>query len=155
MKEETIKHKGWYVSQLENGRYLLYYDRDIIGKTGGLIEINVNIFNEAKKEQANLSELFKKYNLDSLKKIYSIKKSGTYKSAVNTPDKYYGQAYIVSHENGKYFIEYLLAYHGGGSRKFEINKEIFEYSRNDKISIKNILDMFNLHHLDVSENDVK
>ena len=154
MKEETIKHNGWYVSQLENGRYLLYYDRGIIGENGGLIEINANIFNEAKKEQANLSEIFEKYNLAGLKKIYSII-AGTYLSEVDTPDKYFGQAYKVTHEKDNYYIEYLLAYHGSGSRKFEINKEIFYYARNDKLSVKDILDKFNLHYLDVPENDVK
>src|SRR5690554_437847 len=125
MKEKVIKHKGWYVSQLENGRYLLYYDRGIVSETGGLIEINANIYNEAKKEQAELRNIFEKYNLYNFKKVYSVVKGETYPPPVNTPNKYYGQAYIVTNENERYYFEYLLAYHGGGSRKFVVTKEIF------------------------------
>jgi hypothetical protein len=154
MKEEIIKHKGWYVSQLENGRYLLYYDCGIVSETGGLIEINATIYNEAKKEQSELKNIFEKYNLYNFKKVYSVVKGETYSSPVNTPDKFHGQAYIVSHDGGKYYLEYLLAYHGGGSRRFEISKEIFEYARNDEITIKEILKKFNLHHLDDPDNDV-
>ncbi|HEX2969729.1 MAG TPA: hypothetical protein VHO46_11570 [Bacteroidales bacterium] len=155
MRIETIKKEGWEISRFDDGRFLLVYERNIIDENGGGIEINAEIYNEAKTTNINLPELFTKYKLKDCKKIFSIIKGETYPPPVNTSNKYYGQAYIVTHEGDKYYFEYLLAYHGGGIRKFEITKEIFEYAQNDKLTITDILDKFNLHHLDVPENDVK
>jgi hypothetical protein len=154
---KTIDSKNfinWKIEAYDNGAFILTYEQAVIEKDGACIVISEEVYNEAKKEELSLAELFEKYSLQNCKKLFSITSPPVYAKPVNTPDKHHGQAYFVTKENGRYYFQYMKS-RGVGDRKFEITEEIFEYAKNNDVGVYNIIDKFNLHHLDVPENDVK
>jgi hypothetical protein len=149
-------NNGWEVKKQENGTGLLHVTPlpNSIFKKEQFIIISEATMKAIEKGERNIHILFKKYNLH--KQIIQWKKE-TYskKSRINTPTKFYGKDFIVTQEGDKYFLEYQLARHGGGSRKFEISKEIYEDARKGDKSLSELFEKYNLYRFDVPENDVK
>ena len=152
---EEYYHIGWKVLKTNNDKYGLFYDIDILGEKGALIEISEEVFIEAKEPNCSLSELFEKFDLSKNKVLYRIRPPVKLKPHKNTPTKFYGGGYIVEKIDHKYFLSYQLASHGGGSRRFEINEKIYLYARNSKITITDIFKKFDLYKYDIPENDEK
>jgi len=116
------------------------------------VEITKEIFEEVKAGQCKVSELFKKFNLSKFIIKWGESKSSQMKRE-NTENKFFGRGFITSKEGSKYFLEYQLARQGGGSRKFQINKEVYEDSRRGNITTSELLKKHNLFHLDNPNND--
>lgn len=154
VRKEIIRD-GWEISQSKTGNYLLRYDYDVLGGNGALIRISEEVYQEAKKEGTNLKDLFVKYELHKNEKIYSIGKPIRLKPKQNTEAKYYGRGFLAEKVGDKYFLDYEMARHGGGSRRFEISKEVYEAARTGKYITTDLIKKYDLYHLDVSENDVK
>jgi hypothetical protein len=157
MDRKIYEHNGWKVIATKNGKFGLSYDSHILTEDtlGALIEINEDVFNAACNPDIELKDLFEKYNLYENKVLYKLKKVILTKTKENTPIKFYGGDFIVTQEGEKYFLKYLLSCQGGGSRKFEISKEIYEDARKGDKSTSDLFKKYNLYHLDVPENDVK
>jgi hypothetical protein len=152
---KRYKHIGWEVIQTTNNKYSLFYEPGVIGETGALIEISSEVFEEASKEGVSLKNLFDKYSLENNKVLLKTGTPVKLEKAKSTSDKFYGRGFIATQEENKYFLEYQLARHGGGSRKFEITKEIYEDARQGDKSTSDLFKKYNLYHLDLPENDVK
>jgi len=153
MKYERIKYDRWEITKTEEGQFSLFYEPGIIEETGALIKINEEVFNAAKKG-VTLKELYKEFSLYNNERLYTVGKPVTPPSKINTANQFYGRGFIATQEGNKYFLEYQLARHGGGSRKFEITKEIYEDARKGDKSTSDLFKKYNLYHLDVPENDV-
>lgn len=151
---DTKKFENWKVKAYDDGSFILTYERGVIAEDGACIIISEEVFEEAKKGEISLAALFEKYSLQNCKKLYTITLPPDYPQPVNTYDKHHGCAYIVTRENGRYYFQYMKS-RGVGDRKFEITEEIFEYAKNNDVGVYNIIEKYNLHHLDVPENDVK
>ena len=155
MKLQAIIKKGWKIT-CDGEYFCLTYSPNVIGENGAMYLVNENVYERALDPNIDLKQLIDEFNIFSnFKKVYDIKQPIKVLLKENSDLIHYGLDYVVTKEGLFFFIEYQLARHGGGSRKFEITTEIFEYARNDKLSVKDILDKFNLHHKDVPENDVK
>jgi|SRR5690554_204805 len=153
-----MKNKNeWEVSKTKNGFYLLEIKPDIIGEYGAIYKIDNIIYEFAQNKDVDLTILLDTFDiLNSCEKITSIKKIvPNINQRINTPTKYYGKGFIVTKENNKYYIMYQLALHGGGNRKFEISKEIYQDAKTGKYSTADIFKKYNLYHLDIPENNVK
>lgn len=151
----VIKFKGWDLISTKNGKHSIFYDAGIIGETGGMIYISEEVYNDAKSGNLDLKSLFDKYNLYNSKHLTkSIKVSLNTSKHSNTPNKYYGRGLIATDEDGRYFMEYQKAAHGGGSRKIEITEEVYRDIRLNDLGATEVLRKYNLYHLDVPENDV-
>lgn len=147
---------GWIVTKKTDELAILH----VIPREGSLfrkeqfISIPDDIFNEIKTGERRIKELFRKYNLHNLifqwdrEPITSIKNE-------NTQNEFYGIDFLVTQEGERFFIEYELSQHGGGHRKFEITKGIYEDARKGDKSTSDLFKKYNLYHLDVPENDVK
>ncbi len=148
------KYPNWEIEAYDNGTFVLTYERGLISADGACIVISQDVFNEAKKGELSLAALFDKYCLHDCKILYSITSPPDYPKPVNTPDKHHGHAYFVTRENGRYYFQYMKS-RGVGDRKFEITEEIFEYAKNNDVGVYDLIEKYNLYHLDVPENDVK
>jgi len=146
---------GWLVYEDNKGKGILIVEplENSLFRQHKVIELPDAIFNDIKNGMTEIKELFQKHKLHNLIVKWETIKP-TDKRFVNTETKYYGRGYNVYKEGNKYYLILQLSSHGGGSRKIEINKEVFEYAQNDKLIAQDILDKFNLHHLDVPDNDV-
>ena len=154
-RSEVYNHIGWKVIKTVNDKYSLYYERNVIGEDGALIRISEEVFKEAKDPNCNLPDLFKKYELEKSKVLLTQGHPIKLKSYKNTKNKFFGNGYIVENIEGKYYLRYQLARHGGGSRKFEINKKIYLYARNSEIGTTDLFKKFDLYKYDIPENDEK
>lgn len=157
MSRKIYEHDGWKVIATSNNKYGLSYESFVIdeGTLGALIEINEEVFNAACNPNIKLKDLFDKYNLYDNKVLLRLGKENTLVKKENSPTKFYGKGFIATQEGDKYFLEYQLARHGGGSRKFEITKEVYEDARTGKHSTTELFKKYKLYYLDVPENDVK
>jgi hypothetical protein len=152
----VIKFNGWDLISTKNGKYSIFYEAGLIGETGGMVYISEEIYNDAKNGNIDLKSLFDKYNLYDYRHIGKSKKVSLDPTNYrNTPIKYYGRGLIATDENGRYFMKYQKATHGGGSRKIEISKQAYEDIRVDDLSASEVIIKYNLRHLDIPENDVK
>jgi len=145
---------GWELIESRNG-YGLRYEPGIIGPTGALIKISKEVYTGAKEGKISLIELFKKYSLDKCEVVYQISETIITKPKLSTSTKFYGKGFIVEEVNNKYYLTYQLASHGGGARKFEIEREIYEEARKGYHTTSSIFKKYNLYHLNVPENDVE
>ena len=128
-QREYILDNGWIVSKeadnlailhvtpLPNSIFRIYQD----------IKLPNNILKDIEAGERSISKLFKKHKLHTL--IIKWGKPKTIIPEENTPIKYFGKGFIVTQEDEKYFIEYLLSIQGGKSRKFEITRAIYEAAR--------------------------
>lgn len=157
MKNKVYNHNGWKVISTDNGKYGLSYESFILDENtlGAMIEINEEVFNAACNPNVKLKDLFVRFDLYQNNVLYNLGERVTITKSKNTPTKYYGKGFIVTKENNKYYIMYQLAQHGGGNRKFEISKEIYQDARTGKYSTADIFKKYNLYHLDIPENNVK
>lgn len=154
MKFKTIKKTGWKVT-CDNGVFYLTYLPGVVGELGASYQVNEEIYKKALDENIELIQLIEEFDIiKKFHKVYDIKRPEL-PFRENTPTKYYGRGFIATKEDNKYFLEYQLARHGGGSRRFEITKEVYEEARTGKYSNSELFKKYNLYHLDVPENDVK
>jgi hypothetical protein len=152
---EYILDNGWIVYEDDSGKGFLHVEplQNSLFKRSKIVQLPDNIFKDIKSGLISIKELFQKHNLHNL--IIEWETPAANDRFVRTETQYYGRGYNVCVEKNKYYLLIQLSSHGGGSRKFEITQEVFEYAQNDSLTVKDILDRFNLHHLDVPENDVK
>jgi hypothetical protein len=155
---EEYNHVGWRVFKTKNDKYALEYERDLLGEEGALISISEVVFNEAKAPNCNLSDLFRKYNLDTCKVLLRIGKPVKLSNSnnnKNTRNKFYGRGYIVEKTDKGFFLRYQLDIHGGGIREFEISEKIYLYARDTNLSTTDLFKKFDLYKYDILENDIK
>jgi hypothetical protein len=152
---KPVKRDGWKITC--DGEYIcLTYSPDVLGEFGAAYLVNEEVYKRALDPDIGLKQLIKEFNIFSnFKKIYDIKKPLKLSPKESTPTKFYGRGFIAAQEGEKYFLEYQLARHGGGSRKFEISKEIYEDARKGDKSTSDLFKKYNLYHFDIPENDVK
>ncbi len=129
-------------------------ENDILFRKERTEEISEEIFRIVKAGEHRVSQLCYNYNL--LDFIITWGKPVFPKpiKIINTEDKFYGKDFIATKEGEKYFLEYLLSRHGGGSRKFEISKEIYYDARTGCKSTSDLFKKYNLYDKDIPENDV-
>lgn len=152
----TIKREGWSIRSSESGHFFLEYLAGIVGELGATYVVTDEIYNYAKNETVTLRDLLEKYDVENTcKKLYDIGKPQRGFKIPNTDTTYSNGDLIATIEGERFFLEYQLARHGGGSRKFEITKEIYEEARTGKYKTSDLFKKYNLYHLDVPENDVK
>lgn len=155
MKFKAIKKEGWKITH-DGEQFYLTYLPDILGKEGASYKVNNTIYQRVLNSDISLKQLITEFDVFSnFKKVYDIKRPPKLPQKENTATKYYGGDFIATQEGYKYFLEYQLARHGGGSRKFEISKEIYEDARKGDKSTSDLFKKYNLYHLDVPENDVR
>ncbi|RIV70615.1 hypothetical protein [Flagellimonas aequoris] len=156
--KEEYNHIGWRIIKTKNDKYALEYERDVLGEEGALISISEEVFHAAKEPNCDLTDLFRKYNLDNCKVLIRIGKPvnlANPKARKNTHNKFYGRGYIVEKTDKGFFLNYQLDRHGGGMREFEINERIYLFARNSNLSTSDILKKFDLYKYDIPENDIK
>jgi hypothetical protein len=155
MKFKTIKKDGWKITHDGENFYLTYLP-DILGELGASYQVNEDIYQKVLNSDIALKQLMFEFDIAStFKKIYDIRKPPNIINRGSTATNYYSHDFILTREGEKYFIEYQLAQHGGGSRKFEITKEIYEDAHKGDKSTSDLFKKYNLYHLDVPKNDVK
>lgn len=148
-----IKREGWSVKHYGEN-FFLKYSTGIIEEKGAVYVVNKKIYDKVKNSSITLEELFKKYDiLSKFKKICSIGEERTGFVIPNTDTRYGNGDFIVADENGVYFIEYQCSGHGGGSRKFEINEQIYKEARTGKFSTSDLFKRYNLYRFDIPENN--
>jgi hypothetical protein len=157
-----INTNGWTVTKQKNGTGLLH----IIPETNSVfceerfVTLTSEMMTDIENGMTNINDLALKYKIytwicfDAPDSI-GEKVIPNPRPKINTENCYQGADFFVIHEEGKYYLEYLLARQGGGERKFEISKEIYEDARKGKMSSSDIFRKYNLYHLDIPENDVK
>jgi len=157
MSKKIYAHDGWRVIGIKNGKFGLSYDSNVLAADtlGAIIEINEIVFNAACDPNIGLKDLFDQFNLYNNKVIAHLGEKTTLIKKTNTINKYYGRGFIAIKEGNKYFLKYILSRQGGGSRKFEISKEIYDDAREGDKSTSDLFKKHNLYHLDVPENDEK
>ncbi|MEM6814417.1 MAG: hypothetical protein AAF600_08490 [Bacteroidota bacterium] len=154
-KKEYILDNGWIVSKQPAEAPILHVTPlpNSIFRVRDDLELPNDIYRDIAEGERSIKELFKKHKLHNL-----IIKWGEPRKVLpkdNSPAKFYGRGFIVTQEDNKYFLDYQLARQGGGSRKFEISKEIYEEARTGKYATSDLFKKYNLYHLDIPENDVK
>lgn len=157
MPRKVYEHNGWKVIATNNDKFGLSYDSYVLDEStlGAMIEIDEEVFDAACNPDIQLKDLFDRYNLYDNKVLLRLGGKTTLVKQENTPTKFYGRGFIATQEGDKFYLKYQLARHGGGSRKFEISKEIYKDARTGKFSTSDLFRKYNLYHLDVPENDVK
>ena len=155
MAYATIKKSGWKVTH-DGGVFYLTYLPDKIGELGATYVVNKEVYERALDNEVGLMQLINEFNIiQNFKKVYDIKKPPEKPLRQNTSIKFYGKDFITTQEGDKYYLMYQLGRHGGGHRKFEITKEIYEDAQKGDKSTSDLFKKYNLYHLDVPENDVK
>ncbi len=154
-KKVYILDNGWVVSNRSDNKPILHVTplSNSIFRVHQDIELPDFVYKDIVKGERRIKELFKKHHLHNL--IIKWGEPGKIAPKENTPTKFYGKGFIATQEGNQYFLEYQLARHGGGSRKFEISKEIYDNARQGNMSTSDLFKKYNLYHLDVPENDVE
>lgn len=156
MKNQYKLDNGWIVEKKDTDVPILHVTPipNTLFRKHQDVEIDDEIFKAISGGEREVQTLFKKYKLHKI----IIENGGVEVKPnvklMNTPTKFYGGGFIVTQEEGKYYLDYQLSRHGGGSRKFEITKEIYEDARTGKYSLSDLFKKYNLYHLDVPGNDV-
>lgn len=155
MKKPALKRDGWKVTH-DGDNYFLTYSPGLIGELGACYKVNAELYDTVNSNDFSLEQILTDFNVKStFEKAYNLKPPPSLPIRKNTLTKYYGGGFIVTDEGGKYFLDYQLARHGGGSRKFEISKEAYLDARSGNYKTSELFKKYNLYHLDVPENDVK
>lgn len=145
---------GWVVEKTPNGGILHVTPlTNSIFRVNLDIELPYNVLKDIENGELEIKELFRKHKLHNL--IIQWGKTKTIEPKKNTSTKFYGRGFIATLEEGKYYFMYQLARQGGGSRKFEITKTIYDDIRLNDYGTSDLFKKYNLYHLDVPENDVK
>lgn len=153
---KKIEKEGWCIIPSDSNTFFLRIEAGIIGKMGAIYVVNKEIYNEVNNSSITLEQLINEYNiLSDFKKLFDVSEEKKGFTIPNTDTRYGNGDFIVTNENGVYFIEYQLSGHGGGSRKFKITKEIYDEARTGKFSTSDLFKKHNLYHLDIPENNVK
>lgn len=86
---------------------------------------------------------------------YSLKK-GLYPKipSKDYPSEINRSGYIVFKKGDKFFIQYQLARHGGGERKFQISEEIYNFIVVNNVRLEDVFKKFKLYDKDILQNDV-
>jgi hypothetical protein len=151
-----IQREDWCIKQYDHDFYLEYRP-STIEKLGASYVVNKKIYDEVKNSAITLEQLIKKYDiLNKFEKLYSFEEGLTGDNIPpNTETFYCNGSFIVTDENGEYYIEYQLSRQGGGSRKFKINKQIYDDARTGNFATTDLFIKYNLYQFDIPENDVK
>lgn len=161
MTNNKVKHIEYEISDRGKGLYVLQYLDGVLAEEGAALEVSKAVFDYAMENSVSLRELFDQFELHNNKVLYKIGKPiSNYGVSGKTSDNqgnetHHGAGYFVTNENDKYYLNYQLARHGGGTGRFEISKEIFLYAKREGVSTRDIFDKFDLAHLDVEENYIK
>lgn len=157
MKDKYKLDNGWVVEKNETDVPVLHVTpvSNTLFRKHQDVEIDNEIFKAISEGEREVKNLFKKYKLHKIIIENGAEEVRPNVKLMNTPTKFYGRGFIITQEGTKYYLEYQLARQGGGSRKFEISKEIYAQARTGKYSTSDLLKKYNLYHLDVPENDVK
>lgn len=107
------------------------------------VDIPCEFFEVVRQGVNDVQILAKEYNLYK----YAIKWSKPKKTPKkeNTATKYYGRGWIVEKTDDKYFLDYLLGGHGGGSERIEITEEIYLDARTGEYSLTDLFKKYNLY----------
>jgi hypothetical protein len=148
---------GWIVTQKNSEDAILHVlpiPNSLFGKEQDVIIPNT-IFEDIQSGEKRIKELFRKHKLHDV--IFQSDKSKFINPSVNknTKCRFFGVGFLLTKEKKSYFLEYELAKQGGGHRKIEISKVIYEEAKTGQYSISDLFKKYNLYHLDISENDVK
>ncbi|MBL4560323.1 MAG: hypothetical protein JKX79_05005 [Labilibaculum sp.] len=146
---------GWTVTKNENGVAVLHVTpiEGSLFRKEQFVNIPDDVFNDIRDGEREIKELFRKFKLHNL--IFQWEREPVVsKKYENTEFEFYGRDFLVTQEGEHYFIEYELSQHGGGHRKFEISKEIYEDARKGDKSTFDLFKKYNLYHLNIPENDV-
>jgi hypothetical protein len=154
---EILQNFGFKITAQKDGSGLLHIVpiKNTLFRSERYVVIPKEIFDDIKSGNTDLFSLMEKYNYLEKLIFPRIKVVPQPQPKINTENCYQGADFFVTHEEGKYYLEYLLARQGGGERKFEISKDIYEDARKGKMSSSDIFKKYNLYHLDIPENDVK
>jgi hypothetical protein len=155
-QKKYILDNGWDIEKSDEGTVILHVIpiSNSIFRNEQYVEIPEVIFNEVEAGERSTKKLFQKHHLHTF--IIQWKESEVPAvSKENSDTLYHGVDFIAEKEGNKYFLDYQLAIQGGGSRKIEISKEIYEDAREGKMSTSDLFKKYNLYHLDIPENDVK
>lgn len=153
-----IQKDGWSVRNSFDDVFILEYSAGIIEELGACYIVNKKIYDEVKNSAITLEQLIKKYDiLNKFEKLYTLGKTRLTGDNIppNTDTFYFNRSFIVTDEDGEYYIEYVLSRQGGGSRKFKINKQIYDDARTGNFAITDLFIKYNLYQFDIPENDVK
>ena len=155
-KKIFILDNGWEVYLDEDGSFMLHVIPipNNIFQIDQRVKISEEIYNAIADGERNVKELFGKFKLHNY--IIKWRKDDRPKpDYINTDRRFYGIGYVVVEKDNKYFMEYLLSTQGGGSRKIEINKEIYLRARGADISSSVLFREFDLYKYDRPEFNVK
>jgi hypothetical protein len=169
MKYTLSNSNGWTVTKQEDSTGLLHIipNPDSIFSKERFVVLPHEMIVDIENGMTDINELSEKYEIYSWitfggrqentivdmatgERVHLIPKP-----RINTENCYQGVDFFVTHEKDKYFFRYLLSRQGGGERKFEISKEIYEDARKGEMSTSDIFKKYNLYHLDIPENDIE
>ncbi|MEX1192580.1 MAG: hypothetical protein WEA99_11445 [Brumimicrobium sp.] len=155
--KKYILDNGWVVKREGSSSAILYVSPipNSIFKKEQVVELPDYIYMDIESGETRVKELFRRHKLHNLIFQFENREPTVTPKYQNTMNKYYGIDFLVNDENGSYFLMYELSRHGGGMRKIEITKEIYEDARTGKYSTSDLFKKYNLYHLDIPENDVK
>ncbi|MDO5969241.1 hypothetical protein Q4Q35_05420 [Flavivirga aquimarina] len=157
MNKQYELDNGWIVKQEGDNPPILYVTpiANTVFKKKIKVEIDETVFKDIVFGERSTKELFKKYKLHTIIIEQGSIKVKPISISKNSSNTYYGKDFILTIENDKFFIEYQLSIQGGGSRKFEINHEVYLEAIKGNYTTFGLFKKYNLHHLDTPENDVK
>ncbi len=147
---EFILDNGWVVKETESGNGILYVTpiANSIFQIYQEVEIHHDILLDIEKGERNIKDLFRKHKLHNLIFENGSKLVIGKNNSVNTPHTYTSNDFIATKENEGYFLEYERAAHGGGHRKIQITKEIYNDACSGKYNLPKLFEKYNLYHLD-------
>lgn len=155
MADNRIEKDGWCIKKYDDSFYLEYYP-ERIEESGGCYIVNRKMYDEVKNSAITLEQLIEKYDIFNKFEIFYTTTKGVVGTRPPNTDTYYNNgSYIVTDEDGEYFIEYQLSRQGGGIRRFKINKQIYEDARSNDYATSELFIKYNLYQFDIPENDVK
>ena len=138
------------------GFFVLTYFAGVLGEKGAAIDVSDEVYEYAAKNTLSLTEIMGKFNWHENRVLYKI---GPTVQAVRpvykgNENKHYGIGYFVAKENDGYFIYYMLSRQGGGTGRFEIQEEVYEYAKQNgaELTTGAIFKKFNLYEFDIEEN---
>jgi len=148
---------GWLVRQQGLERAILYVlplENSIFRKKQD-IELTDEVFQDIQNGETSVTELFRKHELHNVIIQWENREPISISKPENTETKYFGNDFIVMKEKLEYYMVYELSSHGGGIRKIPIPENAYFKIRKGNFSLSEILDKYELHHLDTPANDLK
>lgn len=154
MNNAKVVHDEYYILDHGNDLCVLTYYRTDVNEKGAALRVSKEVFEYAQHHLPPLRELLNMFKLNNAEPLYTLVKPKEYVKPNDKKDveKYHGLGYVVTSEPDGYYLNYQLGRHGGGTGRFKIDKTVFNYALKDGVNTADILDKFDLHHLDNEEN---